>query len=201
MPSFSNTPPRDPKGHGLPILRTPANGRLILAITSDDLIGCATHWYGGRTQPCEGEFCEACREGHSWRWHGYVAGILSQTRRHVVAEFTAQACEQICRYRNEHTTLRGAILTAQRHRNRANGRVLIFLKPGDTALLNLPPAPDLTVALSILWNLPAPNVKVRDRIRDMPHVAANTKGNGDSHPAQLTTGAKLSPGTQQQKPR
>ena len=156
MPTFSARPPQDSKGYGLPIMRTPANGKLLLMITSEDLIGCPTHWFGGRTVPCEGETCVACAAGYPWRWHGYMAGLLAQGRRAVLAEFTAQACEQIIAYRDAQGTLRGGQLTAQRHRNRHNGRVLLNITPGDLEVMHLPPAPDVLAALSLIWNLPKP---------------------------------------------
>ena len=180
MPQFTTQPPEDPRGHGLPLIRTPANGKIVLAITTDNLIGCPTHWYGGRTVPCEGENCQPCLEGYPWRWHGYLAGILPGTRRHVLMEFTAQAAEQITQYRDSHQTLRAAILTANRHRNRHNGRVIVSLKPGDNDHLHLPPAPDVIGALSILWNLPATKGEPTDTIKRLPTVRTTPphKSNG-----------------------
>ena len=170
MPNFSHRPPDEPSGYGLPLIRTPANGRLILNLMSDKMIGCPTHWYGGRTIPCEGENCDACQDGYSWRWHGYVAGLIYGTRRAVIAEFTAQASEQIAIYRDAQGTLRGAILQSNRHRNRHNGRVLITMKPGDLAAMNLPPEPDLVKALSIIWNLPKPDLIAADHVKGVPRI-------------------------------
>lgn len=173
MPLFSTEPPTDPRGHGLPLMRTPPNGRLIVAITTPEMIGCPTHWYGGRTVPCEGEHCKPCLEGYPWRWHGYLAGMLPGSRRHVLLEFTAQAAETINQYRQSHGTLRAAILTAQRHKNRHNGRVLVSLKPGDVDNLNLPPEPDIVNALSILWNIPATKGDPTDTLKNTTRVIPN----------------------------
>ena len=170
MPEFSNKPPEDPRGYGLPLVRTPTNGKLIVAITCDDMVGCPTHWFGARTTPCDGPDCTACKEGTPWRWHGYLSGLMNQTRRHVLTEFTAQACETIAKFRVAQGTLRGTILVAQRHRNRHNGRVLLTLNPGDIEKLNLPKAPDLISALSIIWNLPASHLEAPTRERGIPRI-------------------------------
>lgn len=183
MPQFSNRPPKDDQGYGLTLLRTPANGRLIIAVTSDELVGCPTHWYGGRTVPCEAENCPACLDGLSWRWHGYLSGLLRSTRRIILAEFTAQACETITQYYDAQGSIRGAILTAQRHRNRHNGRVIITLTPGDLDVMQLPPAPDILKALATLWNLPRPNLSEDRPAKNMKRIQPATANDGNHSPA------------------
>ena len=185
MPQFSNHPPIDPRGHGLTLMRTPANGKLLLAVTCHDLVGCPTHWFNGRTVPCEADDCEACKEGISWRWHAYLSGLLGTSRNHVLAEFTAQAAERITQYRDTQQTLRGAILTAHRHHNRHNGRVIIHMQPGDLARLNLPTPPDLINVLSILWNIPNPNLTAARHLRNMPAITNKQPPSGN-HPTRVT---------------
>lgn len=187
MIHYSNTPPKDPRGYGLPLIRTPANGKLTLAITTDDLIGCPTHWYGGRTVPCDADYCQPCNEGYPWRWHAYIAGLLPQNRRHVICEFTAQAAEVIANYRKTHTTLRNAILTAQRHRNRHNGRVLVTLTPGDPQHLNLPAAPDIAKALALIWNIQLPDLDTPDHLPGVKRIRPKTHEKGNGTPAVIAT--------------
>lgn len=182
MPQYSSTPPENTTGYGLPLLRTPANGRLILGITCDQMIGCPTHWYGGRTVPCEGENCVPCNEGYSWRWHGYVTGLISGTRRHVMAEFTAQASETIAEYHRTQGTLRGAVLTAQRYKNRHNGRVIVNITAGEIAKMNLPPEPDIIKALGQIWNLPQPNLGPPDRFPTVKRIRPQTPKSGNNDP-------------------
>lgn len=170
MPNWSTTPPVDPRGHALSLIRTPANGRFVLFVTSPDLIGCATHWFGGRTVPCESPECEACNEGVPWRWHSYLSGLVAGTRRHVMMEFTAQATEILCAYRKAHGTLRGCQVHATRHRNRHNGRVLLNCTPGPLQQMNLPNAPNLVDVLSIIWNVPRPALEETGSERKMPRV-------------------------------
>lgn len=180
MPQFSNQPPKDPKGYGLDLIRTPANGKLILAITSHEMIGCPTHWFGGRTVPCETVNCRACLEGIPWRWHGYVAGIVPNTRHQFIAEFTAQACEKINEYSKTHPSLRNAILTARRLHNKRNGRVVLTIATGDPDKLHLPDAPDMIKCLSILWNIPTPGIKNDRKKKNFPALAVQTGGNHET---------------------
>jgi len=177
MPRFSNAPPKDPRGYGLDLIRTPANGKLVLAITSHEIIGCPTHWYGGRTIPCEEIDCPACLEAVPWRWHGYLSGILPKPRHHVIYEFTAQAAEQITAYANTHPTMRNAILTARRHLNRRNGRVIIEITTGDPEKLHLPDQPNMIQCLSIIWNIPQPDIKRDGRMKDNQQIRIHTGGN------------------------
>lgn len=181
MPTWTSNPPDDPRGYALPLMRTPANGKLCLHVTSPDMIGCNTHWFGGRTLPCEDPNCVACKEGVPWRWHAYLSGLIQGTRRHVLVEFTAQAAEIISAYRKAHATLRGCILTTTRHRNRHNGRVLVHATPGSLQNMNLPDAPDLIKAMSIIWNLPSSQMSEQPTERDCPRVSTP----GGNHRNQL----------------
>jgi len=94
-------------------------------ITSPDLLGCNTHFFGGHTVPCETPECEACLKGIPWRWHGYLAAIQAQTHAHFIFEFTAQAGDTFREYFQLHGTLRGCIFQAERMHHRPNGRVIL----------------------------------------------------------------------------
>lgn len=63
MPVFSRDVPTDPRGPAFPILRTPAARPITAIITSPDLVGCFTHYFKGRTVPCEGAGCRLCLQG------------------------------------------------------------------------------------------------------------------------------------------
>lgn len=54
MINWTNVAPPEPRGPALPIRRTPAYKALIATCTSKDLIGCYTHFYKGKTMPCQG---------------------------------------------------------------------------------------------------------------------------------------------------
>lgn len=154
MPTWTTSVPSDPRGPAFPILRTPAFKPLTAVITSEDLVGTYTHFWKGRTMPCEHELCEACKAGIPYRWHAYVSAWTQATGLHFIFESTAQAAETLTDYRDAFGTLRGCVFFAQRMNQKANGRVLIKTKPLDLKTNSIPDPPDLIRCLSIIWNLP-----------------------------------------------
>lgn len=158
MPDFTNSPPTDPRGVGLPLKRCPTMANLVGIVTSSDIIGCPTHFYGGRTVPCEKENCEPCLNGVPWRWHSYCSCWSPSNKVHFLFENTARATEPFVQYRDAHGSLRGCAFRAQRMNSRPNARVFIETKPADLEKITLPDAPDLAAVLSIIWNIPLPQV-------------------------------------------
>lgn len=63
MPHFTSNVPPDPRGPAFPIVRTPPGRAFSAIITSPDLVGCYTHYFKGRTVPCEGAGCTLCAKG------------------------------------------------------------------------------------------------------------------------------------------
>ncbi len=158
MPTWSKDVPKDPRGPAFPILRTPAFKPIAGVVTSEDLVGTFTHFWKGRTMPCEQEACEACKSGIPYRWHAYLSAWTISTGLHFIFECTAQAAETFTDYRDAFGTLRGCNFIAQRQNQKANGRVLIQTKPYDMKTNVIPVPPDIIKCLSILWNLPAPSL-------------------------------------------
>lgn len=161
---------------------------MVAIITCDDLIGCPTHYYKGRTQPCSAPDCEACREQVPWRWHGYVSALNTVTHEHFIFEMTAQATDALVAYREQHGTLRGCVFEARRLHARQNARVILRCTPADLQKISLPKPPKLEHALSILWNLPAPEI---DLTPNPQHEAATTtrfKRDRQSGPKQAMAG-------------
>lgn len=194
MPVYSNTPPADPRGRPLPIRRTPAARPLVVVITSEDLVGCFTHYYGGRTVPCEAPDCPACQDQTPYRWHAYIGVLETRTHEHVLLELTAQATDPLIAYRARHGTLRGCLIEATRAHNRQNGRVVLRCKPADLQQINLPPPPSIERALSILWNLPIPGIPLRSAPRRAGLDSTTPTGDTPTHAAstfQTVTAAAL----------
>lgn len=156
MPTFSTTPPPDPRGQALPIRRTPDGRPLVAVVTSPEMIGTNTHFYGGRTVPCEAPNCNACQDGLSWRWHGYLTAVDNKNGQHFLFEMTAQAAQAFVEYRKLYGTLRGCLFEASRTGARKNGRVFIRCKPNTNTALHLPECANLPTLLCNLWNVPAP---------------------------------------------
>jgi hypothetical protein len=159
MPTFTRHVPEDPRGPAFPILRTPAGRPLTAIITSPDLVGCFTHYFKGRTIPCEGPDCEAHQAGVPYRWHAYQSAYILSTSLHFLFECTAQAASHFTDYREAHQTLRGCEFEARRMNNRPNARILIRCRPAQLQGITLPTPPDLVKCLSILWGFSADDVK------------------------------------------
>lgn len=158
MPTYTSSIPDTPRGPALPIRRAPANGNLLAIITAADLIGTNTHYYKGRTMPCELPNCEPHDHGIPFRWHAYVSAWEVKTGLHFIFETTAAGAEPFIEYRDHHGTLRGCLFSAKRWQQRPNGRILIQTKPADLKEIRLPQAPDLVKCLAILWSLPEDNL-------------------------------------------
>ena len=159
MPQFSRDVPPNPRGPSLPIRRTPAARPLDAIITSEDLVGCYTHFYKGSTIPCEGPTCKAHQEGIPFRWHAYFAAVDNKSNLHFLFEVTALGAANFTAYRDIHGGLRGCLFRAERWNRKPNGRCIFQMKPAALGDRELPPAPDLRKCLAILWSLPEGNVK------------------------------------------
>lgn len=191
MPSFTTTPPPDARGNPLELKRTPAKGTLKAIVTSSDLIGCHTHFFHGRTMPCDVDDCKACQSGMPFRWHAWLSAFTSRVNQHILFEMTAQAAEHFVQYRKVHGTLRGCLFEALRPSGRPNGRVMIHTRPADLSGINLPKEPNLISALSIIWNIALVDVDVAGILKDIPRMHVNdresqlftpTNSNGNGKP-------------------
>lgn len=179
MPQFSNCPPKDPRGHALPLVRTPAGRALTAIATSDDLVGCPTHFWGGRTVPCEIDDCKPCNEGHPWRWHAWLSAYDPRDHRAFVFEVTARVAEIFVAYRDAHGTLRGCKFRAQRRTMAANSRVFLECQPCDLQGQHLPDPPNLIKCLSVIWNIRTPDLDVAGILKSVPRVVVDRGGNGE----------------------
>lgn len=178
MPLWTPEPPPQHSGYTLRIARTPAKGTLRAIITATDVTGVCTHFAKNRTIPCEGtDKCTWCAEGFSWRWHGYVSCILTDTLEHVIFEFSAAASDTFRNYLQLHGTLRGCIFTATRPSQRFNGRVVISCKPSDPQRQRLPDPPNVPKLLCHVWNVQyTPDPGLVARLRDFAQINPNDLG-------------------------
>ena len=182
MLHFTSTPPEKSSGSGLRLLRTPSPGKLIAVVTSDDLVGCPTHFYNKRTVPCTPPDCPACAASYPWRWHGYLSASDLKTHEHFLFEMTAQAVEPLTLYRQRHHTLRGCMFEASRLGLHANGRVVIRCKPVDLTQVDLPKSPDLIACLCHIWNVPTTQVYEEGRLKEIPRLRVAEKEKGNNEP-------------------
>jgi len=154
VPHWSTTPPDRSGPRPLPIIRTPVGKSIVATILSDAMLGCPTHFWGGRTTPCEAPDCPACNAGSPTRWHGYLIIFSEQQRTSAILEIPDAAAEQLTLLAHSLPTLRGAKIKAVRTKATRNARVLIELQPPSLEQKNLPRAADLQTLLAMIWKLP-----------------------------------------------
>ena len=170
MLNFTSTPPKDPRGISLALVRTPPIKPFVAIVTSEDLVGTFTHFYHGRTLPHQNEGCPACEEGIPFRWHAWVSCLTAVDHVHCIFECTARPAQVFVDYRKANRTLRGCHFKAHRASKVTNGRITIETRPADLNKIGLPNAPDLTKCLSIIWNIPATQIEVPMRHDDTPQL-------------------------------
>ena len=187
MLSLSDRPPVQTSGPALQITRTPQGRPFTGLILSNNLTGTNTHFYKGRTCPCELPNCAACADGLPWRWHGYVACMDITTGRHCLYELTAAAAEPLVTYHDLTGTLRGVLFESTRIGKRPNGRVTIRCKPSDPLKHHLPPEPNVPLALCQLWNLPFTALEPDGLQKGAPRIAVNSNIVDDLSRALLPT--------------
>lgn len=187
MPHWTNEPPRDQITHALPIRRTPVHGPLVGIITSEDILGCDTHYWHSRTLPCERPDCPACNEGYPYRWHAYCSVWCPKPAAHIVLELTVQPTEPLLLYRRAQGSLRGCLIEVSRSGSRPNGRVLLRCKPADLTRVQLPSAPNLRSVLAIIWNIAQPAVTGITRANWAPADASPDAPRGrNGEPSRIT---------------
>jgi len=175
MLAFSNRPPRESTGHNFDVIRTPASGKLRGIITSENLIGCPTHYFQLHTVPCQQPECQPCNLGLPWRWHGYVTIFTANTHLHQLLELTAPPAEVLATYYEQHGTLRGCEIIAGRVSPRPNGRVRLITKPANLENISLPTPPDLRLILATIWNLPELAAQVNGTQKGHPRINVKTQ--------------------------
>jgi hypothetical protein len=182
MPHWSPEPPASTEGHAFTIIRTPEHAPLIAVVTSDRLLGCDTHFWGGRTIPCERPTpdqlragiqnqCRACLELSPYRWHAYLSAVKAKTHEHIIFEMTARAALAFRDYRATNGTLRGCWFVAERPKKKRTSRIVITCKPFDQTIYRLPDAPDIIRAMSVIWQLPATAIQTISGLDGAPQVA------------------------------
>jgi hypothetical protein len=105
-----------------------------------------------------------------------VTAFDPATREHFLFEFPAAAHETFAAYKAAHDTLRGAYFAATRAPQRANGRVLVRLKPADLEREHLPDPPMILAILAKIWGLPTPVVTSDDRLRGAAAIKVRSNG-------------------------
>lgn len=127
-------------------------GKVVKGIMlAGDVCGAYTHWYGGRTLPCNGLSCPACKMNVEVRWHGYLPLYNTSTRNIVIAEITTAAVEPIDRWFREKRSLRGAFISIMRGAERVNSPLKSRVEEGPLPAEALPNPPHVREILEKMW--------------------------------------------------
>jgi len=170
---WSSTPPKSQLAEYWDIRRAPAKGDIRGFILSDQVTGLPTHFWGGRTRPCSGELCEACRANNAATWKGYVAVTDDTFTAKWLFELNARVADFLRKKRSELRTLRGSRLMLRRNNGRMNGTIICGFEASCIAASMLPDAPNVEQKLCRIWEVhynPAP----RPLIQDKPRLADGT---------------------------
>ena len=154
MPIIYDRIPSDATRYSLHLMRCGQGATIHGIVTSSNLLGLRTHYYGGRTTPCLETECKPCSLGLSSRWHAYFGVWTSGKSRHVLLELTATPAVALQNYHDIHGTTRGAQIEVKRLGKRQNGRVQCTACPADLSKLKIPPEPEILPALATLWSIP-----------------------------------------------
>lgn len=120
-------------------------------ILSAKPVGHYTHYYRKRTMPCIGERCEACRDGNSPRWYGYLFVWNHVTHVQSVLELPASTVRALLDRYNHLTTWRGCTIVTERVPNKPNGRVHATIRDTISTHPDLPTSPNITAVLEHIW--------------------------------------------------
>lgn len=181
MPTWKTELPPEHTNMGFCLKRTPASAPIHAIITSPDLLICDTHYWHGRTTPCEriqtadsatldDSPCQACREKTPWRTHVYCSCYDVKHQDHFLFECTAHAARPLQEYRQANSSLRGCILFATRPKGGPNSQVIIETGTANLTKLFLPEPPNLMLALSVIWRLPLKGLVIEDRRHHSPEL-------------------------------
>jgi|WetSurMetagenome_2_1015567.scaffolds.fasta_scaffold90244_2 hypothetical protein len=203
MPVFRSTLPPEGKNVGFSLKRTPANGALLGICTSAKIVVVDTHYWHGRTMPCEricdatGALlddggCAACQQKQPFRTHTYVSAICPKTHVHFLFECTGIAAKPFAEYIEANGTLRGCIFNASRPKGGVNSKVVIVTNTANLTRVTLPAAPHIANALAVIWRLPKQAIYEEDvgpsttllqtdekELAEIRHQESNANGQDD----------------------
>lgn len=181
MPTWSTKLPPEGKHQGFDLKRTPASAVLQAVCTCENILVCDTHYWHGRTTPCErtvnedgktidDSCCPACRDKQAWRTHAYVSAFQVKNADHFIFESTANAAKAFAEYFAAAGTLRGCGFYANRPKCGQNSKVVIVTTAVNLTKVILPNPPDVARALSVIWRLPQTALPVVEQQYEPPTI-------------------------------
>lgn len=135
----------------LSLHRVTPNKPTLAVILSPDVIGLYTHYWRGRSVPCQPFGCPACEAHQRPRWYGYL-GIWNPNNGSIaVLELTPPAIAPIDAWLKRHPSLRAAQIIAKRANKRPNSRLVVEIRPDVYNGEFLPPPPQVERTLEHIW--------------------------------------------------
>lgn len=135
------------------IYRTPVGREVTLVALSNRFIGAKLHYWRGRSTPCEGQDCPACKDGQRPRWKGFLFAYHRDTRTIVIFEFTDRGYEPMQDQLDRHHSLRGLIFKTARLNKRPNGPIQITFTDTREESPHLPNPDGLAEMLERIWEI------------------------------------------------
>lgn len=135
--------------------RVPKKGVLQGTIVSHDLTGRAIHYWLGRSGPCKGDDCEACRAGRAPREYFWIVALTRTTNQLFILELTDRAATPLARAWHKLRTLKGLVFEVGRTNKKENGPQRLRLIGEVTNKNELPVAPPLIPILNRIWQTAA----------------------------------------------
>jgi len=148
------------------IQRAPSKGAILARVLSHDFNGARTHYWGGRTRPCDPVLCEPCDDNQKSRWHGWIFAQDLKTLEVFICEFPPAVGNDLDRKYGELRTLRGVHFKLFRVGGKANSRVVIQFGSQDQDREALPRVPALEPILCAIWGVRVAPVKKSPRMTD-----------------------------------
>lgn len=186
MSIWSPRPDSDSTRENYRIYRTPVGKEVELICLSANYLGARLHYWKGRSTPCTGTGCEACKTGQRPRWKGYVQAYHQATKTIVIFEFTERGYDPFQAAINHHQHLRGLKFHTFRLNRKPNGPLQITFDELREESPHLPKAGDLAAMLERIWeirqqNLPFESPETRARVERSRVTNQNGPYNGQSN--------------------
>lgn len=165
MPRYYHKTSDVQKHHSYDLKRTPPAEPLLGIVVSHEITVVETHFWGGRTLPCEREQvlddgtvvqsgCRACNAAVPLREHVYIAAVDPKTNVPFIFECTGHSSKTFEEHQKVHGVLRGCCFIAERPKKYKRAQVVIQTKQADLGRRRLPEPPDIPAFLSTVWQLP-----------------------------------------------
>jgi len=151
--NWTDRPPDTKSQPALTLKRTGPTKTVGICL-SNKPIGTLVHFWRGRTRPCLGPLlCEACHDGQTRRWKGYLALYNPDERKVWIHEFTENAYGGIGEALESFTSLRGHWIRFERTKPVSNAPVVATVSPSKSPSDTIPEDPDIKQVLNRIWDL------------------------------------------------